>query len=371
MRRISLDWRTTVGVAAGILSLGLIVGFLETSSGVLTRVGIGALLALAFEPAVNRAQRALGGRRGMAVGVVAGGFVVIASGLLAVVGPPAIRQAQEVGGELPQTVRDFYDVPIIGDWLEEREADQRVEEWAEDLPRRFDLDQARDAARTVGGGVANTVWVLLIGFTLLLDGPRLVARARRIIPPDHRPRADEVARMFHSVVGTYFAGSVTVAIIGGTWVLVVGLALGVPLAPIAAVWYAMVSLIPQIGGFLGTSFVVILALSQGPFVALATLVLVVGYMNLENYVITPAIVGQAVDLSPPTTMLAALVGGAALGVPGALVATPLVGTVKAIYLRYRFGEQPFERVPLVERLPGPLRRLVRRLRPSGDSGDST
>ena len=150
----------------------------------------------------------------------------------------------------------------------------------------------------------------------------------------HRASADRVGRVFARVVGTYFAGSLLVACIGGTWVLIVGLLVGVPLAPVAAVWYAVVSLIPQIGGFLGHLVRRrILALTQGVVPALIVLVLVVAYMNMENYVITPAIVGEAVDLSPPVTMLAALVGGAAAGVPGALAATPLIGTVKALYLR--------------------------------------
>jgi predicted PurR-regulated permease PerM len=34
-------------------------------------------------------------------------------------------------------------------------------------------------------------------------------------------------------------------------------------------------------------------------------------------------------------MVAALVGGAAAGVPGALVATPIVGAVKRLYLDFR------------------------------------
>ena len=55
--------------------------------------------------------------------------------------------------------------------------------------------------------------------------------------------------------------------------------------------------------------------------------------------IGPAIVGTAVNLTPPTTMLAALVGGAAAGVPGALVATPLIGAAKALYLD-RQGKLP-------------------------------
>ena len=58
-------------------------------------------------------------------------------------------------------------------------------------------------------------------------------------------------------------------------------------------------------------------------------------MNLENHLIQPAIVGRSVDLTPPTTMVAAFVGGAVAGVPGALVATPLVGAAKAIYLEAR------------------------------------
>ena len=64
-----------------------------------------------------------------------------------------------------------------------------------------------------------------------------------------------------------------------------------------------------------------------------------GYQQFENNVVSPAIVGSAVNLTPPTTMLAALVGGAAAGVPGALVATPLLGAAKALYLDQR-GELP-------------------------------
>ena len=63
-------------------------------------------------------------------------------------------------------------------------------------------------------------------------------------------------------------------------------------------------------------------------------------MNLENHVIQPAIVGRSVDLTPPTTMVAAFIGAAVLGVPGALVATPLVGAAKAIYMEARGKTKP-------------------------------
>jgi predicted PurR-regulated permease PerM len=62
-------------------------------------------------------------------------------------------------------------------------------------------------------------------------------------------------------------------------------------------------------------------------------------------------------------MLAALIGGAAAGVPGALVATPLVGVTKALYLEVCFGP-PDEDGEDEPGLPfvGRLERLRERLR---------
>ena len=91
--------------------------------------------------------------------------------------------------------------------------------------------------------------------------------------------------------------------------------LGIPLAPLAAVWAMLTDLIPQVGGFLGGSFLVLLAVTQGVTPAIIAGVAFVLYMNLENHVIQPAIVGRSVDLTPPTTMVAAFVGGAIAGDP--------------------------------------------------------
>jgi predicted PurR-regulated permease PerM len=89
---------------------------------------------------------------------------------------------------------------------------------------------------------------------------------------------------------------------------------------------------------LGGSVFVVLALTEGAVTGAIAAALFVAYMSTENYLIAPAIVGKAVNLSPPTTMIAAIVGGTAGGVPGALVATPLVGSAKALFLAARNDE---------------------------------
>lgn len=361
---ISIDPASAVWVTVGVLALFLLFALGRTSARALTLIGVGLLLAFAIEPVVKGVQHRLRCTRAMAVAVVGLlGFAAFA--LLAfIMGPPAAEQAQRFGRELPETVADLYTLPVIGDRLEEADASTKVEEWVDGLPGRVDADAIGRTAQAIFDGLSAGFVVLLVAAVVLLDGEVLVRRGRELVPHRHRARADKAGQVFYRVVGTYFAGSLFVACLGGVYTLAVGLALGVPLAPIAAIWYAVVSLIPQVGGFLGISFFTVLALSQGAFVALVALGLMVLYMNIENYVISPAIVGQSVNLSPPSTMIAALIGGAAIGVPGALAATPLCGTVKALYMEYRFGEElepaKFAGASKRIQLPGFLKKLFRR-----------
>ena len=118
----------------------------------------------------------------------------------------------------------------------------------------------------------------------------------------------------------------------GLYVLSVGLILGVPLAPLLGLWAAVASLIPQIGGALAGAPFVLLGFTEGATTGVICLIAFVLYLNFENHILSPIIVGEAVDLSAPTTMVGAIVGASVAGVPGALVSVPLLGAGKAIYL---------------------------------------
>ena len=240
-------------------------------------------------------------------------------------------------------------------WLEDRDAAEEVREWAADLPARVDTDSITSMARSVLDGVLAALMVMIVGLATLVDGDRLVLRLRAALPATVEPAAVRVGRTFYRTLGAYFAGSLLVASLAAIFILTLGLAFQVPLAPAAALWMLVVNLIPQIGGALGGGFFVILALTQGLTTGLVCGVLYLIYMNIENHVIQPTVVGHAVDLSPPATMLAALVGGAAAGIPGALVATPLAGAAKSLYLELRWGRTPEAPEP-------PLRRVWHRRR---------
>jgi predicted PurR-regulated permease PerM len=300
----------------------------------ITRIVIGIVLALALDPLVRALQRRGLGRRAAAT-VVGLAIVAVALVLVVLVGPPAVEQAQQFEEELPQTIQEFYELPVVGDWLKENDAAGKIEEFVAEAPSQIDDQTVADATNSLVGNVLALIVVLAVTFAVMVDGETLIARIRSLIPEPRRERADRFGRLMYGTFGNYFGGSVTVAAMSGMWTLTIALIFDVPLAPIAAIWTMVTNVIPQIGGFLGGAFLTVLALSVSVPAAIAVCVLFVIYMNFENNVLQPAIIGNAVDLSPPVSMLAVLIGGAAAGIPGALIATPLVGSAKRIYFEIR------------------------------------
>jgi putative heme transporter len=348
---------------AGAAALGAaLFAISSVAADVLTGIGVGVLLGVALSPVVTAVQRRWGTSRGSAVVIVGAALSVAVAAVVLLVAPAAIRQSREFSTELPSTVRDFYTWPIVGSRLQDADAAQKVENWIEDAPANVDDATLADLGERMLGGVLSAVIVLVTALGVLVDGEIAVRRFRALVPPERRPRTDHLGRIVYATFGSYFAGSLFVAVLAGLVTLSTGLLLGVPLAPVAGLWTTLTNLIPQIGGFLGASFFVLLALTEGPVQAVIALAVIAAYQNLENHVISPAIVGRAVNLSPPATMLAALVGGAAAGVPGALVATPLIGAAKAIYLDSRGQPPPMSKREVV---PRRVSRLLHR-RPERD-----
>jgi len=337
-------------MVAGVAAAGWAIA--TSAPDMVTRIAVGVLLGVALTPVVSAVQRRWGVTRGGAAMAVGGGLVVFFAAVVLLVAPPAVDQASTFSRELPATVRDVYSWPVLGPRLERADAAGQVADVIDRLPARLDDATLAELGERLLGGFFSAIVVMVTALGVLVDGERVVLRVRAIVPPSRQTHVDEVGRIVYETFGSYFAGSLLVAVLNGLVVLTLGLILGVPLAPIAGLWAVLTNFIPQIGGFLGGSFFVVLALTQSPLIALIAAVLFVGYQQLENNVIGPAIVGSAVNLTPPATMLAALVGGAAAGVPGALVATPLIGAAKALYL-HRRGELPPPREPA-------LRRQIRR-----------
>ena len=340
VREVDLDWRSVVWVMAAFVALLAVTALIRGAPRAIIVLAVGTLLALALDPLVGRVTRRVSGHRAAAVAAVMFGFLAVAVLALALLVPPAIDQGRDLGRETDRVVGQIEQLPVIGDELKRAGTADAIRRGINSLPDRLQGEDTPlvGAAETAADGLLVAMLTLLVTISLLLDGERLLRAARRLVPDRRVAQADRLGRLAYRTFGKYVAGSLLVAAIAGMAVLAVGLVLGVPLTPLLAVWVAVFDLVPQIGGAAGGIPFVLLGFSKSATTGVICAVFFVLYLQFENHILSPMVVGRSVKLSPPATMTAALVGVSAGGVVGALLAVPVVAAAKAAYVELRPGE---------------------------------
>jgi predicted PurR-regulated permease PerM len=329
--------RSIVFALLVIMVLVLTYWMLTDIPAVLIRSLLGIFLALALNPVVDAAMRRLRVQRAAAVTVVAGGFLVVtgAFGVLAV--PRAVNQVRQVGNQVDQVIGDFDNLPLVGSAIRENEIGNRVGEFLDQLPDTLATSDKplRGVVQSAGDGLVTVFWVLLVAITALLDGPRLAAELRDILPAHLHADLNHLGDLAYKVIGRYAAGTGFVAVVNAAAVTSIGLAIGTPLAPLVGVWSGLWNVVPQIGGFMGGATLVALSLTNGLGSGLTAAAVFLVYQQVENNVFQPVITGRTIKLSPLANMTAVLAGAAAGGFVGALLANPILAIGKAFFGEYR------------------------------------
>mgnify|MGYP006268535163 CR=1 FL=1 len=187
------------------------------------------------------------------------------------------------------------------------------------------------------GGAANgTIQLLLmvlLALLLVLD-PRSHQRlVLAMTPSRYRSLMQRVLAECRQALGGWLAGmtiSATVVFLL-TWA---GLAaLKVPLALLSALVCGLLTFVPTIGPTLATLLPLAVALLLSPALALQVLVLRLVLQNAEAFVLTPILLSQTVNLLPTVALMAQLCLGVLLGLPGVLLALPLVVVLQVLCQR--------------------------------------
>jgi predicted PurR-regulated permease PerM len=86
----------------------------------------------------------------------------------------------------------------------------------------------------------------------------------------------------------------------------------------------------MVGGLIGVVVVALIGFTSGLWIGVACLAYGIIYQQIENYIVAPRIMRRAVDIPGAVTVIAALLGGALLGVVGALLAIPTAAALLLI-----------------------------------------
>ena len=374
--RVDVDWRSVLVVAAAGVAVLVLVSIAAAAPGALQIMVLASILALAANPVVARLQQLTRLGRTSTVALLCGTGLLAVGLLIGLFGPATVEQARSFQQDLPRVVDQLDTLPIVGPILVRNNVPQQVEQWLSQLPKQLAGKTAEitGAAEAITAGLIQALVVFLVMLALLIDGPRLGERARVLIPVRRRAMVARLGGAAYRVVGRSFAGSLVLAFLQGMQVLLTGLILGVPLSPLLALWAGLWNLVPQIGGAVGGITFVLVAFTVSPTAGIIAGVVFFAYMMFSNNVLLPVIVGRATDISPFTTMVAAVAGFAIGGILGAILAIPFIGAGKAMYRELR--DPGWMERQDAGRGPRPARRLLRRLRgvrhraAGGDDGDA-
>ncbi|MCV7389369.1 AI-2E family transporter [Mycolicibacterium porcinum] len=294
---------------------------------VLILIFIAAFLAIGLEPAVSWLVRHRLPRWAAVTVVFLVAFALLA-GFAATAVPPLVTQGNAFVHNAPDYLHHLQ---------------QRYPS-VDQLDNRFHLqDKLKDAlagsnvpavvggivgaGKVVVGAVGGTVIVLVLTAYFLANFARIRASLYRLAPASRRPRTILIGDEIFAKVGGYVLGniliSVITAVLAFTWLM----AFDVPYPLLLALLVAVLDLIPIVGSTLAGLIVALVALTVSVPVSLATVVFFIVLRFAEDYLLVPRIIGRTVQVPPLVTVVAVLLGGALLGIVGALLAIPVAAAI--------------------------------------------
>jgi predicted PurR-regulated permease PerM len=319
------------GALGALLAIFLTQQLLSISSTLILLV-MGLFLAVGLNPLVEWFMKR-GAKRGVAVLLVLAMVLSLFALFVVALAPVISDQISLITENAPRWLREL-----------------RTNSFVQDLDDRFDIitkaeeyvsngdfgQQAFGGALGVGlavvSALANSLIVLVLMIYFLASLPSIKSASYRLAPASRRDRVSELGDKIIRSTGAYVAGAFVVAVCAGLSTLVFTFIIGLgDYAFALAFVVGLLSLIPIVGALLSGVLITALGLTISPTVALICLVYYVAYQQLEAYVIYPKIMARSVEVPGAVTVIAALVGGALLGIIGAVLAVPVAAALLLLH----------------------------------------
>lgn len=357
----SPPWSLSIKVIVAVTVLLLIVLMIWRFQSLLPTLVLAAILAYLLNPLVNLATARLKVTRGAAVAVVYTLLLLIAIGGGIGLGFLAFEQASKLTTEfLPDSFTDAaalvqeqiqlfsarsftigpytFSPATLPSWINLQDLAQQ----AVNLLRPL-FSQSGSLVAQVAQATFSTLGViflvLVVSIYLVKDAPALWETISNLAhQPGYRQDAERLLTDFARIWDAYLRGQVILALVIGFIVSVTLSMLGVSNALGLGVLSGVLEFLPIVGPLIGSGAAILVAFFQSetiwglPSYQYAILIAVVMGLiqGLENNLLVPRIVGDALDLHPLLVMISVIMGASLAGVLGAVLAAPVVATIKLL-----------------------------------------
>jgi predicted PurR-regulated permease PerM len=184
----------------------------------------------------------------------------------------------------------------------------------------------------LGSFLTNLLLVFVYIFLLLYFREHIKRFVIRIVPDKEEKKAIHVVDNMQQVTQKYLTGMSLM--IMGLWIMYgIGFTIvGVKNAIFFAVLCGLLEIVPFVGNLIGNLLTILMSLSQGGDANMVIGILIVyGVIQfVQSYILEPLVVGAEVNINPLFTIVGLVAGELVWGIPGMILAIPLMGVAKIV-----------------------------------------
>jgi predicted PurR-regulated permease PerM len=184
----------------------------------------------------------------------------------------------------------------------------------------------------LSGVVTDFILVIVYIFLFIFFRDRLKGFLIRIVPDDQKDNAMKILSEIQKVTQKYLTGLAFMIVL--LWIMYgVGFSIaGVESPLFFAVLCGLLEIIPFVGNLVGTALTLGMSLIQGGGTNLIIGILITYALVqfIQTYILEPLIVGAEVNINPLFTIVGLVAGETLWGIPGMILAIPLLGITKII-----------------------------------------
>ncbi len=323
----------TVATVAGV---AILLALLWAARDALLLVYVSALIAMGFSPLVRLIEQPSPDARKRRVprwfailviyaAIMAGAVLV---GLLVI--PPLVAQGSALWAKIPTEFNQLQTFLIKYKLMTHRVT---LEEAVQNAPSGAGGNAVGTvflAISSLIGGLFGLITILILTFYLLIEAGTMFDYLVRFVPLGRRGDVVTVARQAVLKVSAWLRAQFILAGVMGTFSALGLWLMDVPYFYVIALVAAIGETIPIVGPVIGGITAVAVAISVSPQLAVMVGAYFLVLHQLEANILVPKIMERSVGVSPVAVLVALLIGGALMGLAGAILAIPTAALLSVI-----------------------------------------
>jgi predicted PurR-regulated permease PerM len=338
---LGIDRRAASYTWTAVLVL-LLVGLIYQVRTTLFVFVVAVLFAYLLSPLVDLLDRFLPASRTRTPALALAYILIVAIAVVFVtqVGGVVVKQAKDLQDRLPamlETNKEPHtEPPDAFDKLKAQVLDRISGTIAE---RSGDVVSALASAGVKFVNVASSlIYVVIIpvlAFFFLKDAGEIRSHIIDLVPDtDKRALMEDILADIHRLLAHYMRALFVLSMAAFTAYSVFFTIMGVPYGVLLAAAGGILEFIPMVGPLSAAVIILMVALVAKAHVV-AVLIFLLVYRLFQDYIVSPHLMGQGVEMHPALVLFGVFAGAELAGVPGTFLSVPVLALVRLLYLRVR------------------------------------